>query len=127
MIMSELWGRWDLHKDRVRIYGSKTKARNRSVPMVEPIKHPDFNRKHLQVALTTLGVESYTARKTYAGWLEQCGFLRSFRKLYLGHSVQDITDLYEMADREGLWAEHGAALRHLLQQPSQQAEAGRIA
>ena len=127
MIMSELWGRWELQKDRVRIYGQKTAARNRVVPLVEPIVHPDFNRRHLSSALTALGVESYAARKTYAGWLEQCGFLRSFRKLYLGHATQDTTDLYEMANREGLWVEHGAALRRLLQQTSQQKKSGRIA
>ena len=86
-----------------------------------------FNRRHLSAALTAIGRESYDARKSYAGWLETCGIVRSFRKLYLGHKASDVTDLYEMADRQGLWLEHGGVLFNLFLQPSIQAESGGIA
>jgi hypothetical protein len=115
MIASEYWGVWHARRDHVQIHGTKRAARNRSVPLVAPLERPACTRRELSAALTKLGLESYDARRAYAHWMEETGSIpRARRKLYLGHDVGDVTDLYEMGELSRYLREDGLGLREYI-------------
>ena len=112
MIVSELFDRpWRCLRDRIEIGGTKRAARRRAVPLVAPPQVPTCTRRALAAGLTRLSRESYDARRAYAHWMEEAGIPRARRKLYLGHDVGDVTDLYEMGELSRYLREDGAKLR----------------
>ena len=56
-------------------------------------------------------MEPYDLRRTYAHWLELAQIPRTRRKLYLGHSAGDITDLYERHEIDAFLSADGRTLR----------------
>jgi hypothetical protein len=121
MIVSELFDRpWRVLRDRVTIGGTKRKARQRVVPLVAPIRLPTCTRRALAAGLTRLTRESYDARRAYTHWMSEAGIPRARRKLYLGHAVGDVTDLYEMGELSRYLREDGAALREYIVRESRQ-------
>ena len=98
MRKGEYWGKWELLPDRIQVYGTKSKAAVRTIPKVFPIALPrcDYWRFVHRLHDVTQGtVRPHDFRKTYAGWLEDAGIARTRRKMYLGHAVGDVTELYE--------------------------------
>ena len=97
----ELWGEWEVKKDRILIHGTKRDARDRVIPLVEtPIKpttlQPAFARALKKC--TAGAVQPYDGRRSFATWMEAAGIDRTRRRLYLGHKEKDVTDLYEDHD-----------------------------
>lgn len=115
MIVSELWSRpWTVLPDRIRIGGTKAAGRKRDVPLVETIRRPTSNRRHLSAALTALGLETYDARRAYAHWMEEAGIPRARRNLYRGHGPADTGDLYEMGELSRYLVEDADRLKRYL-------------
>ena len=95
----EYWGKWEVLEDRVVIYGTKRKARMRSVPIagniVRPTRVPDVFKRNLR---RYTNIQPYDLRRSYATWMEGAGIPRTRRRLYLGHAEKDVTDRYERHD-----------------------------
>jgi integrase len=118
---SEYQGRWNLAPDRVAIFGTKRKGRNRAVPRIvsfvgmgqrEPLSYKVFRAELAKASGGT--VTPYDFRRTYANWLEAAGVPRTRRKMYLGHGASDVTDLYERHEVERFLAEDAERLRRFV-------------
>lgn len=96
----ELTGRWYVEDDRVHIVGTKRESRDRMVPRIGAPEKPLRAYKAFRVALQSAAPDlvPYDGRRTFAHWLEMAGVPRTRRRLYLGHKVADVTDLYEGHD-----------------------------
>jgi integrase len=55
-------------------------------------------------------VQPYDLRRTYATWMEKAQIPRSRRRRYMGHSLGDVTELYEQDELERYLAEDAAKL-----------------
>ena len=98
----EYWGSWERRLDRIVIHGTKREARERVVPdlgrCTEP---PRISRQAFEDRLaeqTGGAFKPYDLRRTFVNWLEEAGVKRTRRRIYLGHKVRDVTDLYEDHD-----------------------------
>lgn len=116
---TEFWGTWEVLTDRVQIRGTKRPGRRwgsegREIPLIVTPVRPELVPDYFARALRPLGVAPRQARNSYARWLEDAGVPRTRRKLYLGHSVKDITDLYERHEIGAFLAEDAGRLRALL-------------
>lgn len=99
MHQEEYWGEWHSQKDRVHIAGTKRGGRVRDVPLLMKPAAPTLSRdrfeKNFRERMRATGYTPYDLRRTYAQWMEAAGIPRTRRKLYMGHGVADVTDIYE--------------------------------
>lgn len=98
----EFDGAWEVEGALIRIHGTKRGARDRIVPrIIEPTQRT-LGWKPFRLALATLPrelrVQPYDARRGFAHLLEEARIPRTRRRMYLGHSVKDVTERYETAD-----------------------------
>lgn len=115
---AEYWGAWEPQGDRLRIRNAKQKGQRaetwREIPLVAPIAPPRIAFTTFRDQLWKKGVRDHTAydgRRTFATAMEAAGIPRARRKLYLGHGVRDVTDLYERHQVAAFLAEDGEKLR----------------
>jgi hypothetical protein len=96
----ELNGKWYAESDRVHIMGTKREGRDRMVPRIGTPEKPLRGYKAFRTALEDVDetLVPYDGRRTFAHWLEEAGVPRTRRRIYLGHKVKDVTDLYEGHD-----------------------------
>lgn len=98
MHQKEYWGSWETQADRIHIAGTKRGGRVRDVPLVRVPAPPPLSRDRFE-KLFRLRMEGrvtpYDLRRTYMQWLESAGIPRTRRKMYMGHSAKDVSDLYE--------------------------------
>lgn len=130
----EYWGQWNVKADRVHIGGTKRESRVRDVPrlgtVVPPAKgvtYPAFRlallrastgiEDHREASRSPLKVGVYDLRRTFSHWMSETGIPRARRKLYMGHAVADVTDLYELHEVASHLAEDGAKMRHYIGEP----------
>ena len=115
----EYWGRWHLQGDRIHIEGTKRAGRVRDVPLVTPPAVPRMHRRTFEdgVRERSRDLTPYDLRRSYANWLEAAGIPRARRRLYLGHSAGDVTDLYEMHEVAALLVDDARRLTSLLEPP----------
>lgn len=129
----------------VHVHGEKREGRDRKVPKLFPsklwphltLKQPEISdpktfgrafraaRKAAKLICTPLDL-----RRSFATWMEAAGIERTRRRMYLGHSARDVTDLYETQELLPHLAADGAKLRawidqQLDQRPRLVAEEGR--
>ncbi len=116
MHAKEYWGEWSILADRIHVGGTKAKGRNRDVPLIQRPAVPKFNRRKFEDDLRdrTRAIVVYDLRRTYANWLESAGIPRTRRKLYMGHSASDITDLYERHEVAAFLTDDAKKLRDFL-------------
>jgi integrase len=99
MHAKEYWGEWHAEADRIHIGGTKRGGRVRDVPLIQAPALPPLSRDRFQrlfrERMRATGLTPYDLRRTYAQWLESAGIPRTRRKLYMGHGVKDVTDIYE--------------------------------
>jgi len=101
MHQKEYWGTWERQLDRIHISGTKREGRDRDVPLVRVPVSPSMHRGTFEEKVrirsrgNNLTMTVYDFRRTYANWMEAAQILRIRRKMYLGHTAGDITELYE--------------------------------
>lgn len=122
MIVSEYQGPWHVRTDGVEIGGQKAAGRQRTVPLVEPMKRIQVARRRFSEALTALGVISYDARHAFAHWLEEAKIPRARRHIYRGHGPKDIGDVYEMGELSSYRQADGKSLRAYIKRGKSQYE-----
>lgn len=115
---SEYTGHWNVHPDRIQIFGTKRKGRKRLIPTPPRFPHVvtmSYKVFRAELAKASGGtVRPYDLRRTYANWLEAAGVPRTRRKMYLGHGASDVTDLYERHEVERFLAEDAERLRRFV-------------
>ena len=100
MMPDEYWGRkWRVGPNYIRILGTKRDARKRDVPLIcAPVvpttKTPSGFAQALR-KVTGGDVQPYDGRRTFMHWMEEAGITRTRRRMYIGHAVKDVADLYE--------------------------------
>jgi integrase len=101
----EYWGAWERRTGpaRVHVDGTKRQGRVRDVPQwaeglpIVPVRSRSrFVAVWKDHLVPELGI--YDLRRSFAVWMEDSGIPRSRQKLYMGHSVGDITGLYQTRD-----------------------------
>jgi hypothetical protein len=115
----EYWGTWSVRSDRVHIDGKKTAAqlrdtRVRDVPLIIAPRVPTRHRRTFDDKLrdrTKRAITHYDLRRTYLHALETAKIMRSRRRMYMGHGVDDTTRLYERHEVDAFLAADGATLR----------------
>jgi integrase len=120
MHQEEYWGRWDTRADRVHINGTKRGGRVRDVPLVRVPAVPRISRDWFEKSFRKRFdsvITPYDLRRTYSRWLELAGVPRTRRRLYMGHGVKDVTDLYERAEVTAFLAEDAKRVRVFLGLP----------
>jgi len=94
----EYWGSWERRLDRVVVHGTKREARERAVPDLGRCSAPPaLGRQAFEDRLAEVtggAFTPYDLRRTYANWLEEAGVRRARVRLYMGHAIKDVTDLY---------------------------------
>ena len=100
MMPDELWGeQWRVGPNYIHIMGTKREARDRKVPRIctptMPLLRQPTTFNHALTKATNGTVQPYDARRTFLHWMEEARITRTRRKIYTGHSVKDVTDLYE--------------------------------
>lgn len=108
---------WSVEADRIRVYGEKRGGRDRFVPLVKAPAVPTMHERTFTDKLrdrTNRKIQPYDLRRTFAHWMESAGIPRTRRKLYMGHGVSDVTDLYERHEVEAFVTEDGKKLRKYL-------------
>jgi hypothetical protein len=116
---TEFWGEWTVLSDRVRIKGTKRPGRRwgtigREVPRVTTLVRPDITVGGFRKMLWHAGATPYQGRKSFAMWMEDAEIPRTRRRLYLGHSAQDVTDRYEKREITAFLAEDRERLLKVL-------------
>ncbi len=113
----EFWGKWEALGDRIRIHGTKRDARDRVVPLIQPIAVPRITREAFRQRLehrTSKRVSPYDFRRTFARWMESAGITRARRIAYMGHQGGDVTSLYERSEITAYLEQDAKALREWL-------------
>ena len=102
MRRGEYWGerKWAVGLDRVDVFGTKSKAARRTVPLVFPIYPPTIGYwrflRILQQA-TNGAVNVHDLRKTFASWCESSAIPQWRIDFYMGHArPSDLARLYQM-------------------------------
>ena len=101
MHAEELWGEWSTKPDRIHVEGTKRRGRVRDIPLVRRPSVPRIHRRTFENGVRERGkrsIQVYDLRRTYSHWMEEAGIPRTRRRLYMGHGVKDVTDLYENAE-----------------------------
>lgn len=117
----EYWGRWAVMADRVRVYGTKRDARVRDVPLVLAPSAPAMHRRTFEDKVrerTNRAIEPYDLRRCFSRWMESAGVPRIRRKMYMGHAVGDVTELYERHEVEAYLRADALKVREWLGLPS---------
>lgn len=117
MHAKEYWGAWAIEGDCIRIWGTKRAGRVRRVPLVLPPATPPWkHRRNFEDALRdrTRDLVAYDLRRTFAHWMELAGVPRTRRRLYMGHGIKDVTDLYEEHEVAAFLEEDATKLRAFL-------------
>lgn len=115
----EYWSRpWGLQLDRVSVGKSKTEAGRRDIPLwapalpVLPTRTRDAFEGMWERRLGgELGV--YDLRRSFEVWMEDAHITRSRRKIYLGHAIGDVTDIYERRELDAWLKQDAEALDRL--------------
>jgi len=91
------WWIDDISGDRLHINGTKTRAANRSVPLICDVFGPMCSQAVLNRALQKIRPEMalYDMRRSYSLWLEAAGIVQSRIKAYMGHGPGDVTEGYQ--------------------------------
>lgn len=115
----EYFGKWGVFADRVLIFGTKREGRQRSVPLIWIPFVATCHRRTFENKFRdrTSAFTPYDLRRTYANWMEAAGIPRTRRRLYLGHGIGDVTDLYEQHEVTAFLAEDAERLRVYLGLP----------
>lgn len=98
---SEITGDWSVESDRVVIKGTKTKGRDRTVPLIDPdISRPARASKAFRTQLRKIrkDVSPYSFRRSYSHWMDEAKIPRIRRVMYMGHGDSDMTDRYERTE-----------------------------
>lgn len=93
------------------IHGTKRRGRERVVPLLFTPVHPLVLYPAFARALRHVGLTANDGRRTYEAWLEASGVPKARRRRYMGHGVQDVTDLY--GDEYPIWAFLGSDTQRL--------------
>lgn len=117
MHQSEYWGRWETKSDRVHVEGTKRKARVRDIPLVRVPTVPAMHQRTWEnkIRNRTKELTPRSFRQAYIQWLEEAGVPRTRRKMYIGHSAGDTTDLYERKEIAEFLKVDAAKLRTFLE------------
>jgi hypothetical protein len=126
----EYWGAetdpipWERREHSIWIAGAKKagqgKPRTREVPDLgrcdgaPPISRGAFVQRLREQ--TGGAFKPYDLRRTFANWLEAAGIPRTRVKMYLGHSLSEITDLYTSHDVSEYLQSDGELLRRWIDQ-----------
>jgi hypothetical protein len=86
--------RFTVALDRIEIHGTKRPGRERIVPRLATPIRALCPYKAFRKLLAAEGVTPNDGRRTYEAWLEGAGIPKARRRRYLGHGVEDMTDLY---------------------------------
>lgn len=113
MHQKELWGEWACDGTQIHVHGTKRDSRDRVIPCafapVSPsIARTTFDKKFRK---RETGLVPYQLRGSYSHWLEASGIFRTRRRMYLGHSVADVTELYERHEVEKFLAGDAVLMR----------------
>lgn len=115
----------------IHIHGEKREGRDRKVPRLFPsalwphatLKHPTISdpktfgrafrdaRQAAELTCTPLDL-----RRSFANWMEAADIDRTRRRMYMGHSAKDVTDLYETQELLQHIEKDGAQLRAWIDQ-----------
>jgi hypothetical protein len=97
----------------VEVFGQKTPARNRVVPLVSAIPAAIGRPAGFAEALerAELGVTPYDARRSYARWLDEIGAPDYLQDAFKGHGPKTMRALYKWGDIGAWLAEYGQKLR----------------
>lgn len=119
MHQKELWGAWHILADRIHIDGTKRNPRVRDIPLVRVPSVPRMHRRTFEDKMRErfTAIQPYDLRRTFSHWMELAGIPRTRRKLYMGHGVKDVTDLYERHEVESFLKEDAEKLRTYLNFP----------
>lgn len=120
---SEFFNGWKIAGHGVHVPGTKRSARDRTVPMVMAERYSsatgdrklttEYRARKFAEALSAASggtVQPYDLRRTYATWMEAAQIPRTRRRQYMGHSLGDVTDIYEQHEVEQYLAEDAAKL-----------------
>jgi integrase len=113
----EYTGPWEREGDGLRIHGTKTGGRDRLIPLVSVVYSPRSTIAVFRKRLKALGITPYDLRRTFAGLMVEAGIPRPRRKLYLGHTADDITSLYEWQEVRDYLRNDAAKIRAILGEP----------
>jgi len=112
---------WHVLGDRLVIEGTKRAGRRRVVPLivtpVRPFSTPTALGKALRAIRPELGLPrltTYTARRTFAHWLELARIEDSRCDAYMGHAPQQMRSLYREHEVASYVAADAAALRQVI-------------
>ncbi len=105
----EYWGAWELLPTYIAIHGTKTRGRERIVPIIGAVVRPTCSRDVLVWHLRKLGLTPYNARHTYSHWLEEARLPFSRQRAYMGHSAGSMTGHYQETRELGRWVVPDAA------------------
>lgn len=117
MHAKEYWGRWETKADRIVVHGTKRESRHRSIPFVQAPVVPQWkHRRTFENAFRdrTTAFTPYDLRRSYARWMENAGIPRTRRRMYMGHSAKDVTDLYEAHELSSYLVEDAVKMRDWL-------------
>lgn len=116
----EFWGEWEVLPDRVQIWGTKRKGRNRAVPRWTGVEKPtrSFSRFKVMLRKGTGGkVTPYDFRRAFARWCEEAGILSINTAAYMGHGAKSMTDHYKLGELPGQFAADADRLRAYAGEP----------
>jgi len=113
MRRKEYWNDWVVDTDRIHVQSGKGRDQIRPVPYVgyavKPcVLYQAFRKRYVKAAP---GRTVHDLRKTFTKWVDEADIPRIRRKLYLGHSNSDMTDLYERRNIEEFLVEDAERLR----------------
>ncbi len=119
MMPDEYWGlKWRVGPNYVRILGTKREARKRDVPLIcAPVVPSTKTSSGFAQALRKVtggDVQPYDGRRTFMHWMEEAGITRTRRRMYMGHAVKDVADLYERHELARFLDDDGAKIRAYL-------------
>jgi len=113
----EYSGDWEVEGVGVRIRGTKTAGRDRLVPHVSLLYPPAGNIWPFRKRLRGVGITPYDLRRTFANLMVEANIPRPRRKLYLGHTPDDITSLYEWSEVTDYLVKDAERMRAVLGEP----------
>ncbi len=124
---SEFYGSWNIEGAGLRVHGTKRKSRDRLVPLVlgerfagatgaRSLTGAHRARKFAHALKRASGgaVQPYDLRRTYANWMEKAQIPRTRRRQYMGHSIGDVTEIYEQHEVEQYLTDDAAKLEALV-------------
>ena len=117
----EYWGDWTHDKEKVVIHGTKRKARERVVPVVDPhLVKPGCSRVYLRNQLKKIEPtwKISDGRKCFSYWTLEVGIPLIRRKSYMGHVTVNLTDFYAQHELDTHLTTDGKLLRDYIKKQS---------